>query len=130
MTAAHESLQWRWCRFDELNVFELDAIYRARQQVFAIEQACAYLDADGFDQASWHLAAWSPAHKVPRRAPPLNPAAFIALLAVPASGCKKIAIRIQLRFAVRTQTRDCSRSSKECTDGIARFQGPRRPGDA
>ena len=56
---------WRWCRFDELSVFELDAIYRARQQVFAIEQACAYLDADGFDEASWHLAAWSPGHKVP-----------------------------------------------------------------
>ena len=65
MTAAHSSLTWRWCRFDELSVFELDAIYRARQQVFAIEQACAYLDADGFDEVSWHLAAWSPDHKVP-----------------------------------------------------------------
>lgn len=65
MTAAHDSLKWRWCRFDELSVFELDAIYRARQQVFAIEQACAYLDADGFDETSWHLAAWSAAHKLP-----------------------------------------------------------------
>jgi ElaA protein len=56
---------WRWCRFDELGVFELAAIYMARQQVFAIEQACAYLDADGFDEASFHLAAWSTGHKVP-----------------------------------------------------------------
>ena len=56
---------WRWCRFDELSVFDLQAIYMARQQVFAIEQACAYLDADGFDAASWHLAAWSPESKVP-----------------------------------------------------------------
>ena len=65
MSAAPASLTWRWCRFDELSVFELDAIYRARQQVFAIEKACAYLDADGFDEASWHLAAWSAAHKLP-----------------------------------------------------------------
>ena len=50
--------RWRWCRFDELSVFELDAIYRARQTVFSIEQQCAYLDADGFDTLSFHLAAW------------------------------------------------------------------------
>jgi len=56
---------WRWCRFEELSVFELDAIYRARQQVFAIEQQCAYLDADGFDAESLHLAAWSPTHEIP-----------------------------------------------------------------
>jgi len=58
-------LTWRWCRFDELSVFELQAIYMARQQVFGIEQACAYLDADGFDEVSWHLAAWSPEYKLP-----------------------------------------------------------------
>ena len=65
MTIDPASLTWRWCRFDELSVFELDAIYRARQLVFSIEQACAYLDADGFDAASWHLAAWSPPQQVP-----------------------------------------------------------------
>lgn len=58
-------LSWRACRFDELSVFDLDAIYRARQQVFSIEQECIYLDADGFDVESLHLAAWSPAHTVP-----------------------------------------------------------------
>jgi len=58
-------LTWRGCRFEQLTVFELDAIYRVRQQVFALEQACAYLDADGFDAASWHLAAWSPSHAEP-----------------------------------------------------------------
>jgi len=56
---------WRWCRFDELDVFELDAIYRARQQVFAIEQQCVYLDADGFDAHSFHLAAWSSDRSLP-----------------------------------------------------------------
>ena len=56
---------WRWCRFDALSVFELQAIYMARQQVFAIEQACVYLDADGVDDASFHLAAWSAEHQMP-----------------------------------------------------------------
>ena len=58
-------LNWRWCRFDELSVFELQAIYMARQLVFSIEQQCAYLDADGYDATSFHLAAWSPAYTVP-----------------------------------------------------------------
>ena len=38
---------------------ELQYIYMARQKVFAIEQPCAYLDADGFDEQAFHLAAWS-----------------------------------------------------------------------
>ncbi len=59
------ALAWRWCRFDELDVFELDAIYRARQLVFAIEQQCAYLDADGVDVHSFHLAAWSGDRSLP-----------------------------------------------------------------
>lgn len=59
------ALRWRWCRFDELSVFELQSIYMARQQVFAVEQQCVYLDADGYDEASFHIAAWSEPHKVP-----------------------------------------------------------------
>ena len=54
-------VRWRCCAFDALGVAELDAIYRARQQVFVIEQGCAYLDADGADPQCWHLAAWSAA---------------------------------------------------------------------
>ena len=57
--------QWRWCRFDELSVFDLQAIYRARQTVFSIEQECAYLDADGLDEASFHIAAWSADRSMP-----------------------------------------------------------------
>jgi ElaA protein len=58
-------LRWRWCRFDELSVFELQAIYGARQQVFVVEQACAYRDADGHDASAWHLAAWGDPQPVP-----------------------------------------------------------------
>ncbi len=51
--------QWRCWAFEALGVAELDAIYRARQRVFVIEQGCAYLDADGADPQCWHLAAWA-----------------------------------------------------------------------
>jgi ElaA protein len=58
-------LTWRACRFDELSLRELQGIYMGRQQVFVVEQACAYLDADGHDESAWHLAAWSAAQRVP-----------------------------------------------------------------
>ena len=43
-----DSVTWRWCAFEELSVFELQAINSARQTVFSIEQDCVYLDADRF----------------------------------------------------------------------------------
>ena len=65
MKGATATATWRCCRFDQLDVFELDAIYRARQQVFLVEQQCVYLDADGFDAHALHLAAWSVDRSVP-----------------------------------------------------------------
>jgi ElaA protein len=56
---------WRWCAFDALGVVELQNIYMARQQVFVIEQQCIYLDADGVDERSHHIAAWSAAQRMP-----------------------------------------------------------------
>jgi ElaA protein len=47
-------------------VHELQNIYAARQQVFLIEQQCIYLDADGCDERSFHLAAWAPDERLPR----------------------------------------------------------------
>jgi ElaA protein len=58
MNTALVHVRWRWCHFDSLGVHELQAIYRARQHVFAIEQQCIYQDVDGADAASFHLAAW------------------------------------------------------------------------
>jgi len=58
-------LAWRWCRFDDLALRELECIYAARQRVFGIEQQCIYLDVDGCDESAWHLAAWSPAQREP-----------------------------------------------------------------
>jgi ElaA protein len=65
MNGPISDLTWRWCAFDALGVHELQNIYMARQQVFAVEQQCAYLDADGCDDRSHHLAAWSAGHRIP-----------------------------------------------------------------
>lgn len=59
------SLNWRFTRLTDLSVTELYQILRARQEVFIVEQDCVYLDADGYDEVSWHLAAWSPRHPLP-----------------------------------------------------------------
>jgi ElaA protein len=41
--------------FDSLTVRELYDIMALRQMVFAVEQNCPYLDADGKDLEAWHL---------------------------------------------------------------------------
>ncbi|HSP46565.1 MAG TPA: GNAT family N-acetyltransferase [Clostridiaceae bacterium] len=41
--------------FDELDVHTLYALLRVRQQVFIVEQECAYMDLDDRDQASRHI---------------------------------------------------------------------------
>jgi ElaA protein len=53
------AVDWQWCRFEGLDVRRLQAIHRARQQVFVVEQACAFLDADVYDEVAFHLCAWS-----------------------------------------------------------------------
>lgn len=50
-------LLWRESSFAELSVDELYKIVALRERVFVVEQACAYQDADGHDQASRHLWA-------------------------------------------------------------------------
>ena len=65
MGVSMNSLTWRWCDFASLSVFELQAINSARQAVFSLEQQCIYLDADGCDEQSFHLAGWSTGHRLP-----------------------------------------------------------------
>ena len=50
-------LTWYERTFDALDVHRLYRILALRQRVFVVEQACAYLDADGVDQVSRHLWA-------------------------------------------------------------------------
>lgn len=62
---ASSPLDWRLARLDALSPLELARIYRARQEVFSIEQNCVYLDADEADERSYHLAAWAPGLVLP-----------------------------------------------------------------
>jgi ElaA protein len=52
-----DALPIEWKAFADLTVSELYAVLRLRQQVFVVEQRCAYLDADGLDSHSWHALA-------------------------------------------------------------------------
>ena len=58
-------LHWRCCRLEELSAAELHRIHGARQEVFVLEQRCAYLDADDYDESSFHLVAWAPQQRLP-----------------------------------------------------------------
>jgi ElaA protein len=49
------ALNFRCLPFSELTVYELYNIMALRQEVFIVEQNCAYLDADGKDLKSWHV---------------------------------------------------------------------------
>ena len=53
-------LTWQLRTFGELTAAELYAIMALRQQVFVVEQKCAYMDADGLDMVSRHLWGCQP----------------------------------------------------------------------
>lgn len=44
--------------FGDLNIYQLYQIMRLRQEVFVVEQDCAYLDADGHDTKGWHVLGY------------------------------------------------------------------------
>ncbi|WP_102796047.1 GNAT family N-acetyltransferase [Bowmanella denitrificans] len=48
-------VNFRWCKFQQLQLLELHNIFALRQQVFIVEQQSIYTDIDGLDPASWHL---------------------------------------------------------------------------
>jgi ElaA protein len=52
------SLHWHLHPFEDFTPRALHDILRLRQQVFVVEQTCAYLDVDGLDPQCLHLAAW------------------------------------------------------------------------
>lgn len=51
-------IRWQWHTYQQLPTDLLYAILRLRQEVFSVEQSCAYLDLDGRDQYSLHLTAY------------------------------------------------------------------------
>ena len=51
-------IHWVLKKFDALSPAELYAILQLRNEVFVVEQHCAYQDADGKDLKAWHLMGW------------------------------------------------------------------------
>jgi ElaA protein len=52
-----ENMRWSVRAFEALTVGELYGVLQLRQEVFVVEQRCAYLDADGLDDAALHVFA-------------------------------------------------------------------------
>jgi len=53
------NISWRLKPFDTLTPTELYDFIKLRQEIFVVEQHCAYLDADGKDPHCWHLMGYS-----------------------------------------------------------------------
>ena len=52
-------MNWRLAHFDDLSPREVHDIYRARIEVFVLEQNCPFQDVDGVDPHCWHLLGTS-----------------------------------------------------------------------
>ncbi len=58
-------VDWQTYPFAGLTPLQLQAIHRARQEVFIVEQNCPYLDADDYDAEAHHLCGWDAAAATP-----------------------------------------------------------------
>jgi len=52
------NIHWEIKKFDALSAYELYAIFNLRLEVFVVEQACPYQDADGKDLKGYHLMGY------------------------------------------------------------------------
>jgi ElaA protein len=52
-------IQWLLKKFEELSPYQVYAILQLRNEVFVVEQACVFQDADDKDQLSYHLMGFS-----------------------------------------------------------------------
>ena len=53
-------ISWVFKPFEALTPREMYEALKLRQEVFVVEQHCAYLDADGKDKSSHHLIGFTP----------------------------------------------------------------------
>lgn len=51
-------IHWELAHFTALTPAKLQRIHAGRQEVFVVEQNCAYLDADQYDEVCHHLMGW------------------------------------------------------------------------
>ena len=52
-------INFKCVHFSELTVYELYDAMALRQEIFSVEQNCAYLDADGKDLKGFHLLGYA-----------------------------------------------------------------------
>jgi ElaA protein len=52
-------IKFKCVHFSELTIYELYAAMALRQEIFSVEQNCAYLDADGKDFQGFHLLGYA-----------------------------------------------------------------------
>jgi ElaA protein len=57
-TSTRMDYRWQVAEFEQLPNAELYALLRLRQEVFGVEQNCAYLDLDNLDQEAVHMLCW------------------------------------------------------------------------
>ena len=107
-------MDWHERSFAELTTGELYAIVGLREQVFVVEQRCAYLDADGYDREARHL--WAADGGAP-----------IAYLRVLAAGAKFAEASIG-RVVVAASARGTGLGRELMRRGIAMCAGPIRIG--
>ena len=59
-----QTINWHYKTFEELSKKELYDIFAFRQEVFIVEQACFYQDADYYDQSSKHLFCYNEKNEI------------------------------------------------------------------
>ena len=69
-----DEIDYHWYAFHELTGGELYAVLKLRQEVFVVEQRCAYQDCDDLDQRAWHLVGWRQADGK------IEPAAYLRVI--------------------------------------------------
>lgn len=69
-----KDISWQWYSFATMSRDILYAVLRLRQEVFIVEQQCAYLDCDYLDQEALHLVGWNDGEAT------LQPIAYLRLL--------------------------------------------------
>lgn len=52
------TVTWRWLCWSDLTPDLLHMIYKARVDVFVVEQTCPYAEIDGLDPKAWHCLAF------------------------------------------------------------------------
>jgi len=53
-------IDWTWKKFEDFSGAEMHEMLSVRENVFVVEQECAYLEADDLDKQSWHLIGRNP----------------------------------------------------------------------